>query len=191
MLDALKLGGGAATLSSIAQTGQWLAINSVGETPEMQIVPLALTGAAGSYTLTAEALGSLPTTTSVQLIDLVSNTSVDLRLQPEVTLTHAGGTADTRWEIRFTETTTSLAAQQALRVLAYPNPARTELRVSGWAAGDAVTLILYDALGRSVRQLTTSQGQAMLSVGDLPAGFYSLTVRTAQGTQIEKVVIER
>ncbi len=191
MRDALKLGGGSATLSSIAQTGQWLAINSVGEMPAGQIVPLALTGAAGSYRLTAEALSSLPTTTEVLLIDLVSNTTVDLRQQPAVTLTHAGGTADTRWEVRFAETTTSLAKNQSLRVLAYPNPARSELRVSGWNGGEAADLTLFDALGRSVRRLSTAQGQVTLSVGDLPAGFYSLTVRTAAGTQTEKVVIER
>lgn len=76
---------------------------------------------------------------------------------------------------------------------AYPVPFGQELTVQlAPEKAGAATLELLDALGRTVRHealaLRTGAQQHTLTTGALPAGVYTLRLRTAEGTQQLKVV---
>ncbi|MDO7876885.1 fibronectin type III domain-containing protein [Hymenobacter sp. ASUV-10] len=88
-----------------------------------------------------------------------------------------------------------LATQSSLatQVLLYPNPAHAsatlELPADLRAAGP---LVIYNALGQPVRQqpLSASAHRAELALSGLPAGVYSLHLRTAQGALVKRLVVE-
>ncbi len=60
----------------------------------------------------------------------------------------------------------------------FPNPAGTWVRFSGLEPTATIDIQLVDAAGKSIRFAQISGGDA-LWIGDLPAGFYVLRVRTA------------
>ncbi|MGI4862300.1 MAG: endonuclease [Janthinobacterium lividum] len=76
----------------------------------------------------------------------------------------------------------------------YPNPAtgRVSVRLPG-AATRPATVEVLDALGRSVRQLTTTLGDATpaaLELAGLPAGLYAVRVSTGDGQYLGRLVVE-
>ena len=76
----------------------------------------------------------------------------------------------------------------------YPNPAtgRVSLRLPG-AATRTATIEVLDALGRSVRQLSATVGDATaatLELAGLPAGLYAVRVRTTEGLYLGRLVVE-
>ena len=77
----------------------------------------------------------------------------------------------------------------------FPQPATTELHLS-WPAAPAgpITLSLYDAQGRRVREQQTSAelvrlGYSALPTAELAAGTYSLVVAVADGSRFVRPVV--
>ncbi len=128
------------------------------------------------------------TETVLTLTDLLPETAYQTRVRSLCNDTLASEFSDA---LSFSTLVSSLGRPATYRLDTYPNPARTELHVSGWLGGAAVDLTLHDALGRAVRHRVVQGTRTTLAVGDLPAGLYHLTVRTATGTYTAKVVIER
>jgi hypothetical protein len=82
--------------------------------------------------------------------------------------------------------TPTRAGQLPMAWSAYPNPATEQLTVTAeLPAGTPVTVELFDALGRRVRQhsqvVPPGGLRHLLSVGALPAGLYRLQLRTPAG----------
>ncbi|RZK24082.1 MAG: T9SS type A sorting domain-containing protein [Hymenobacter sp.] len=76
----------------------------------------------------------------------------------------------------------------------YPNPAtgRVSLRLPG-APTRPATVEILDALGRSVRQLSTPIGEATpatVELAGLPAGLYAVRVSTEAGRYLGRLVVE-
>jgi hypothetical protein len=67
----------------------------------------------------------------------------------------------------------------APRLVLAPNPAHDQLTVSGLPDGHN-QLLLYNAAGRLLRQLSASQATTV-AIGDLPAGIYFVQARTEAG----------
>ena len=84
-------------------------------------------------------------------------------------------------------------AENASKLLVYPNPANTTLTVRTPAFTGSGTLRLLNGLGRTVREQPTAawQTEIHLSVGDLPSGFYLLQVTHGKSVFSEGVVIGR
>ena len=72
-----------------------------------------------------------------------------------------------------------------------PNPARgrVTLLLPEGKLGKGV-LLLRDESGKELRRLKTDGGQLTLSIGDLAAGAYYVTLETAQGTATRKLMVE-
>lgn len=74
-----------------------------------------------------------------------------------------------------------------------PNPARETVRLD---FGDGLTsdadVQLFNAAGQLVRSFVMGAGIAsrVVSVADLPAGLYTVAVRTAEGTAVRKLMVE-
>ncbi|RZK61766.1 MAG: T9SS type A sorting domain-containing protein, partial [Hymenobacter sp.] len=76
----------------------------------------------------------------------------------------------------------------------YPNPAtgRVSVRLPG-ATPRSATVEVLDALGRTVRQLSTTLGDAApaaVELSGLPAGLYAVRVHTADGQYLGRIVVE-
>lgn len=73
-------------------------------------------------------------------------------------------------------------------ITVYPNPATNLLLINGLQQNSEVNL--YDATGRTVLQMRSSQPAVQLQVGHLPAGTYQLAITTPSGERVvEKVQI--
>ena len=83
--------------------------------------------------------------------------------------------------------TTALPPVDGLRV--YPNPAAEALTVE-WGDDATAQLILSDALGRTLQNLTDQRTGCPLDVGALPPGLYTLRIRQAGAVSTVKVVVE-
>ena len=77
-------------------------------------------------------------------------------------------------------------AESTLRV--FPNPARERISVSCETEMRRVTLC--NALGQQVLRVTPNAPQAELQVSGLPHGLYLLHVQTANGSHVQKVLIQ-
>ena len=67
-----------------------------------------------------------------------------------------------------------IAPVAAIAPAVYPNPATTQLRLTGCRPGEAT---LLDALGRTCRTFTLTASEATLSLEGLPAGVYFLQLQ--------------
>ena len=76
------------------------------------------------------------------------------------------------------------------RLLAYPNPVRSVLTISGAADSGTVQVDLFDHLGRSVMQHTSNDGPVLLDLSALPAGAYHVRVTTDAGSEAMIVIKE-
>ena len=86
------------------------------------------------------------------------------------------------------------STSEQLRLELYPNPTtgRVSLRLPG-APTRPATVEVLDALGRSVRQLATTIGDATpatVELAGLPAGLYAVRVSTAEGRFLGRLVVE-
>ena len=70
----------------------------------------------------------------------------------------------------------------------YPNPASTELRVSGVLSGSENDIELYDVQGRIVQNITTKESETVLDFSHLPAGVYYCVVSNEKYRETVKVV---
>ncbi len=158
-----------ATLSSL-QTGTGLDINSISVDPQF------VNAATGNLTATASALSGAG-------LNLLSVVPTDINGTARANPPSIGAN-----EL----TPTQLLRPLRSALLVYPNPATEQLRVSGWAVPNAArVMVLYDALGRRVRQVQAPGLVAELDVSTLPAGVYSLCVHDGRQAHTEKVVIRR
>ncbi|MDQ2770625.1 MAG: T9SS type A sorting domain-containing protein, partial [Bacteroidota bacterium] len=186
-------------LSSEIAGGQRLAVNGLPVLGTAALtVPLTVgVPAAGAYSFNVAQLLNLPAT-MVSLRDRQTGALIDLANQPSYSFTTAAGTLLTgRFELVFSPqrplavSNVALAAQVGL----YPNPARLAAFVELPAAlgRTAVTALLVDALGRTVRtQTLPAQGAAahQLSLAGLANSIYTLHLHTSAGVLVKKLVVE-
>ncbi len=73
-------------------------------------------------------------------------------------------------------------------MVAYPNPAGSELHIDLNGKKGTTQLVLTDALGRTVQQVTTTEGHTKLDVRSLPAGTYLLRATLPDGKSVGQPV---
>ncbi len=195
--DAAKLPNSTGlNLSTAAATGQALAIDGRALPTGSLTVPLNVyVPATGTYTLHAEQLLNL-TGLRVYLRDLQLGTLTDLAQQPSYSFSQNAAFLGARFELVINpKTTLATTAATSAQVAVYPNPARTVAYVELPAALGAqpVAAALLDALGREVRTATlAAQGARahQLGLAGLPAGVYTLRLRTSAGVVAKRLVVE-
>ena len=104
-----------------------------------------------------------------------------------VTAVYTDG-SDMRSELRLVE------FESLGQVAMFPNPATDQVTISLAGFEDReVTLTLTDALGRtlSTRVLDGANGQATLSVYDLPGGWYGVTLSSGDYSQTKPLLVQR
>ena len=70
----------------------------------------------------------------------------------------------------------------------YPNPVRDELTVTN--TENIENVVIYNALGQVVKQLSISSEQLKINVADLQEGIYTLRLQTKNGTMITKQFVK-
>lgn len=87
--------------------------------------------------------------------------------------------------VNYVATEAVIAKRTQLTV--YPNPATESVRLN--LPGGGYRYRLTDVRGRIVRQGESAEAETVLSLRDMPAGFYQVMVDTAKGTYRRKLVI--
>lgn len=83
----------------------------------------------------------------------------------------------------------SVGEADAALVRCYPNPATDMLVIENLTPGQGIGLRLMDAQGRIVESTTLTSDRHMVNVTGLPAGLYTVTLRTAAGEQHVRIVV--
>lgn len=83
----------------------------------------------------------------------------------------------------------SVAEAGAALVRCYPNPATDMLVIENLTPGQGIGLRLMDAQGRIVESTTLTSDRHMMNVTGLPAGLYTVALRTAAGEQHARIVV--
>ena len=174
---------------------QGFAYNALPEATQATVVPLNVTGDAGSYVLTVSGLGSFPAGTMCFLKDKYTNTITDVSVTQmysfNITAAAASAGKD-RFEIVFSPmAVTGLSAttfESSLQV--WPNPAEGQLFVKSDIAGRAV-IDLIDMTGRTVSTTDANlAGTTTLDLNSYTAGVYMLRVSSDQGVVTKRIVIK-
>jgi hypothetical protein len=94
-------------------------------------------------------------------------------------------TASLKVQVNACNTTEEYPAALAFRV--YPNPSKGSIQIS---SGNAMTLILYSALGQIIARLELDEGNHFTaSVDELAGGVYFISA--PQGSLVNKVIVSR
>ncbi|MCC3159264.1 T9SS type A sorting domain-containing protein [Hymenobacter sp. 15J16-1T3B] len=162
-------------------------------------LPLGLHApAAGTYTFAPQQLVNFPAAATLYLEDRLTGTWHDLR-QGAYAAQLAAGPNTMRFVLhlnaqRVTSAQTGRLVGAELQV--FPNPAHgrtVTVSAAGLTAGGQAELRLLNSLGQLVRTETTPlTGRLLeqaLSVEQLPAGVYTVQLRTAAGTLTRKLVL--
>jgi hypothetical protein len=185
--DAPKLANPSGLNLASLTGGEALAIDGrpalAGRIPLRVAVP-----ATGGYSITA-ASSNLPAGTAVQLLDVLTGQTTDLRTSPTYAFTAtAAAPATGRFFLNLMPAGTPLATAAPLgsSLQLYPNPAHSGVTVAGLTAGASVTVL--DALGRTVARTTAdAKGTASLA---LPAGLAAGVYVVRTGSQALRLTVE-
>jgi hypothetical protein len=197
--DAVKLPN-TTGLNLAAQAGSAeLAINGLPTLSTATVtVPLTVrVPATGSYTLNAAQLLNLPAGLHPYLRDRQTGAVTDLSLQPTYSFTMNAAYVGVRFELLFSpqQVLGTASASLSAQVAVYPNPASKAVFVElpATLSHQAVTVVLVDALGRTVREQVLPAAGAttrQLPLLNVATGVYSLRIATPQGTVTRKLIVE-
>ncbi|MCC3156481.1 T9SS type A sorting domain-containing protein [Hymenobacter sp. 15J16-1T3B] len=201
--DAVKVqfnGGSQPTLYHSTPTGESLAIQGLPAGPQPVDLPLAVYAPqAGSYTFTPRQLENFPAAAQLLLEDRQTGTWHDLR-QGGYAAQLTTGLQPVRFVLHLyaSRVTASQPAQLSAATLqVFPNPATNGRHVTVSAAGLPGTqaeLCLLNGLGQVVRRETVALSGRLLEhafpLAQLPAGVYTLQVRTQAGMLTRKLVLQ-
>ncbi|MBF9239995.1 DUF3494 domain-containing protein [Hymenobacter sp. BT683] len=190
-------------LVSVATTGETLAIDGRPVFTAATLLPLTLgVPAAGTYSLAATTLRSLPDNLDPLLTDATTGQTVNLRLQSAYTFSVSSAQATGMLKGRFTlgfTARTALAATPALtiaEVTLYPNPAHDAFTVQVPAVAGATQLHvdLLNILGQAVRRqdvaMSASGARLAVDATGLAPGLYILRLQIGAATLAKRVVIQ-
>lgn len=198
--DALKLQlNGGQQPSLYQQAGpDALSIQGLPDVPQPQALPLTVYAPqAGSFTFEPRQLLNFAAAAGIYLEDRLTGTWHDLRQGAYVAQLAQGSTAS-RFVLHLNAqrvTAVQSARLTGAELQVYPNPAQghsVTVSAAGLPAG-AVELRLLNQLGQLVRTAPlTSTGRLLehpLTVTGLPAGVYTVQLRTAAGAITRKLVL--
>jgi hypothetical protein len=164
------------------------------------LLPLHLSAtAAGTYTLTVDALSNLPAAYHAYLQDAATGTYTDLATTPNSSLTLAANTDNAgRYALLFSTQARVLATAPAVLaalVSLYPNPAHgtaTLLLPAALRGTSATQVEILNPLGQVVRRTVQPAAAATLelSLDGLAAGLYTVRAHTAAGTVSRRLTVE-
>jgi hypothetical protein len=81
------------------------------------------------------------------------------------------------------------AASIASSISVYPNPASTIITLSNIGNTAITSLVVSDVNGRIVKQVAADNiGNQAISIADLTNGLYFLTIKSSEGTTVEKLI---
>ncbi len=73
----------------------------------------------------------------------------------------------------------------------YPNPATNSLQVSFAGTSEGSTLVMCDMLGNTVKQMPFNTQHCTISVADLEAGVYFITLTSGASISTQKVIVSK
>ncbi len=196
--DAVKPGRnvGVPTVVSLGTNGAELAINGQSEAAlaaGLTVELLVALPTAGRYELAVSDAQSL-TSSTITLLDRLTNTRYDATTTPTVTVTTTGA-EELRGRFALEFGATGSKATGATTLTVWPNPAQTTVSVAlPIGAASVTTVTVLDATGRVVRTqaLTPVAGgyaaarEVQLSLAGLPAGVYVVKA----GAATARLVVE-
>jgi len=110
-----------------------------------------------------------------------STSELDGRMATIRLLSSGSGLAVTNDSVTVTSLAAGFAIDNNPRVRLYPNPAATQLQVTGLPMDAPATLAVTDMVGNTLLQHHTGQGSALLDITRLAPAPYILTITTATG----------
>ncbi|RTQ52109.1 T9SS type A sorting domain-containing protein [Hymenobacter gummosus] len=175
-----------------------LSIQGLPTGPQPVALPLTVHAPqAGSFTFEPQQLVNFAATAGLYLEDRLTGTWHDLRLGSYTAQLSQGSTA-ARFVLHLNAARVTAAQSARLtgtELTVYPNPAQgrtVTVAAAGLTAGQA-ELHLLNNLGQLVRREALSLNGRLLeqplSVAGLPAGVYTMQLRTAAGTLTRKLVL--
>lgn len=94
--------------------------------------------------------------------------------------------------VKATATDALLGVQTAViasSIVVYPNPATDAITISNVGNTAITSLVVADVNGRIVKQLAADNiGNQAISIADLTSGVYFLTIKSSEGTTVEKLI---
>lgn len=79
-----------------------------------------------------------------------------------------------------------IASKKLTNAVIYPNPATDKFTI---VSSEKAEMELYNALGQTMKSATVN-GVTSIDVSTLPAGVYNVSLKSASGTSIQKVIIK-
>ncbi len=105
------------------------------------------------------------------------------------TVYHAGDmvrlSSNTTFYAKWRDPSVGIDDVKEADIMLWPNPMCDELTLVLPAAGECY---LFDAMGRMLIRRSLSAGESKVQVGDLPAGLYTVQVRTSEGIYNKRVI---
>lgn len=180
--DALKLSNARFNLSSMASSGESLAINSLGSLNEFEgMVALNITNVEeGNYTLQFEEISSFPNYDKVILIDNYLSASTEL-IEGETynfsVTTDEASWGDLRFEIQFVSTITGIENDlDEVNIDIYPNPVTNILHIEPGTT-NILSVALYDISGAIIFE-SNKKLPKQIDMTGLRKGIYIINIVT-------------
>lgn len=95
-----------------------------------------------------------------------------------------------RYQLFSAEINSSTPSLAAEFFSIYPNPATTELRISGVGAQIGSRVVISDLSGRIVNAFTIDSMHYQIAVSDLPKGIYFFRLSNSAGSEVKKIHLQ-
>lgn len=97
--------------------------------------------------------------------------------------------SDTAFVARF-RSTHGIADMTSDPFVLTPNPAKESVSVACQFGAQQGEVLLRNTLGQDIRRVSLERGRALLSLSDIPAGIYLVTLITDQGSFVRRLVVQ-
>ena len=185
--DALKLMGSPAApqlFCLIPDTK--LSINTLPSLDESSKIELGFRpGAEGSFTITAQDLETFTASNEMYLVDLLTNTTQNLKTNPVYTFNAAPGQLEHRFDLKFS--TVGIDEVGASKLNIYAVGKVVNIEIPGGVKGE---IIVYNLLGSEIARKAVEANSLNKINLNVPSGYYLVRVNGVSYTANGKVFIK-
>jgi len=163
-----------------------LAINSLPAIDESSKIELGFRpGAEGSFTITAQDLETFTESNEMYLVDLLTNTTQNLKTNPVYTFNAAPGQLEHRFDLKFSTVGIGEVGASKLNIYAVENVVNIEI-----PAGVNGEIVVYNLLGGEIARKAVEANSLNKINLNVPSGYYLVKVNGISYTANGKVFIK-
>jgi hypothetical protein len=190
--DAFKLYGNfdAPQLYSIGNADTVLSVNALNWTNNSMVVPMGFScGVNGNYSILASNMQTFPSSITIYLKDLKTNTLQNLLDNPLYNFSYATTDDPNRFQIQFTAPSSVIDNNNIsnLQIYSYEDFVYVKNLVKGTTKG---IIQIYDMLGRKVFNAMLQDTELNKFVVDVNEGYYMVNVITDDNSYTQKVYLK-